>query len=82
MRRDMSYLIIRQLEIQNLGACFLSLATLALILCASVLLIDNADLVAQGNNIVENMQSMLDLCNMCHKAIGSKIQEEKSSLFT
>ena len=53
MCRDISCLIIKQLEMQNLGAYFLSLVTLASIVCASVLFVDDTDLSAQGRNVVK-----------------------------
>ena len=54
MCRDISYLIIKQLEVKNLGVCFLSLVILVSILCASVSFVDDIDLAAQGNNAVED----------------------------
>ena len=81
MCRDISCLIIRQLEVENLGICFLSLVTLITVLCASVSLVDDADLAADGENSVSQMQMMLKLCNKLHSATGGKTQVEKTKFF-
>jgi len=82
MCRDISCIIIRQLEVQNLGVCFLSLVTLMTVLCASVSFVDDTDLAAQGEHIVCDMQNMLNTYNKYHKATGGQIQESKSSFFS
>ena len=82
MCRDISCLIIKQLEIQNLGILFLSVITYASILCSSISFVDDTDLVADGTNATPKIQQMLNLYNKLHTAIGGKIQEQKSSFFS
>ena len=82
MCRDISCLIIKQLEIQNLGILFLSVITYASILCSSISFVDDTDLVADGINATPKMQQMLNLYNKLHTATGGKIQEQKSSFFS
>ena len=55
MCRDISYLIIRQLEIKNLGICFISLITLFKVLCLSISFVDNTDLATDSENAVNDM---------------------------
>ena len=80
--RDISCLIIKQLEVQNLGISFLSLVTAISILCSSVSFVDDTDLAVDDDNTPEEMQLMLNLYNTLHTAIGRKIQEEKSKYFS
>ena len=80
--RDISCLIIKQLEVQNLGICFLSLVTAVSILCSSISFVDDADLVVDRDNATEEMQLMLNLYDTLHTATGGKIQEEKSKYFS
>jgi len=80
--RDISCLIIKQLEVQNLGICFLSLIIAISILYSSVSFVDDTDLAVDRDNAPEEMQLMINLYNTLHTATGGKIQEEKSKYFS
>ena len=82
MCKDISCLIVRQLEVQNLGVRFLSLVTLMTVLCASASFVDDTDMVDQGENVICDMQNMLNTHNKYHKATGGQIQESKTSFFS
>ena len=75
MCRDISCLIIKQLETQNLGIWFISLLTGLRILWHSISFVDDTDLVADGTNATQKMQVMLDSYNKLHTTTGGKIQE-------
>ena len=82
MCRDISCIIIKQLEIQNLGIWFISLLTGLRLLCASISFVDDTDLVADGSNAMHKMQVMLETYNKLHTATRGKIQEQKSTFFS
>ena len=61
--RDISCLIIRQLEIKNLGIYFITLIMLFKVLYSSISFVDGTDLAVDRENAVNNMQEMLDQYN-------------------
>lgn len=74
-------LIIRQLELQNLGITFLSIFIMLIVICSSISFVDDTDLVADGEKAIQNIQQMLNTYNRLHTATGGKIQEEKTKFF-
>ena len=60
----------------------MSLITFTKILCASISFVDDTNLVADGKEATQKMQSMLSLYNKFHSAMGGKIQEQKSSFYS
>ena len=61
--RDISYLIMRVIEKENVGMKITSKIALMKELIIAVLLVDNADMIAEGDMAEENMQEMLETCN-------------------
>ena len=56
MCHDISCLIIRQLELQNLGITFLSIFTLLTVICSPISFVDDTDLIADGEKALQNIQ--------------------------
>jgi len=82
MCRDISCLIIKQLEKKNLGIEFLSKTTQVNTLVAAVSFVDNNDLAVDGDNSKVRMQKIVDLYDTLYKAIGGFSQEEKSKFYS
>ena len=81
MCQDISYLIIRQLEIKNLGIAFLSLVTLAKVICSAISFVDDNDLVVDGKQVLRKIQSILNIYIILYMATGGKMQEEKTKFY-
>jgi len=82
MYRDISCLIIKQLEKKNLEIEFLSKTTQVNTLVAAVLFVDDNDLAVDGDNSKVRMQKMVDLHDTLYKATGGFSQEEKSKFYS
>ena len=79
---DISCLIICQLEVEKLGIIFLSLITLLIVLCSSISFVDDTDLAADREQVLQQIQQMLNKYNSLHAATGGKIQEEKTKFYS
>ena len=46
-----------------------------------VVFVDDADMIAEGADVIMNMQKILKTCNDSHSATGGKMKEEKCNFF-
>ena len=79
--RDSSCLIIRSIERKKLGMKFESQVNRDIILKVSVAFVDNNDIVADGEDVEEDMKTILDDYNDLHLATGGYIEEQKSKFY-
>ena len=79
--RDSSCLIIRSIERKNLGMQFESKVYGEIILKVSVAFVDDNDMVADGEEVEEDMKVILNDYNDLHSATGGHIEEQKSKYY-
>ena len=82
MYRDVSYLIIKQIENKNLGIEMKSIILGLKEHGVLVSFVDNTDLFSDGNEIKEKMQSILNIYNKYYKATGGEIEEKKTTYYS
>ena len=75
MCRDVSCLIIKQIENQNLEIEIKSIILGLIEHSVSVSFVDDTDLFSNGDEVKEKMQSILNIYNKYYKAIGGEIEE-------
>ena len=78
MCRDISQLIIRELEKRMLRVKFESVISNEIEQCIAVSFVDNNDLATDRENVEVKMQEIIDLYKMLHAAIGGKIEGSKT----
>ena len=76
--RDSSCLIIRNIERMNVGMKFESRVSRERVLKVVVAFVDDNDMVADGENVENDMKIILNECNDLHAATGGQIEEQKS----
>ena len=81
MCRDISCLIIRELEKRMLRVKFESVISNEIEQYVVVSFVDDNDLATDGENAEVKMQEIIDLYEILHAATGGKIEESKIKYF-
>ena len=79
--RDMSCMIIKVLEKEELGIKYKSKLSQKEMMILAIAFVDDTDLVAEGTNIEVMMEEMLQKYNDLHIATGGLIEQNKSTYF-
>ena len=75
--RDSSCLIARNIERMNAGINFESRVSREAILKVAVAFVDDNGMIADGENVEEDMKIISNECDDLHSATGGQIEEQK-----
>ena len=81
MCRDVSCLIMRQIEKQLIGIFFVDKITGEEVQIVAVAFVDDADLMTEGSEAFKLMQEILNMHNRLHGATGGHVQEDKTTYY-
>ena len=81
MCRDVSCLIIHQIEKQLIGVFSVDKITGKELQCVAVAFADDTDLMTEGEEAFKLMQRTLSMHNRLHGATGGYVQEDKTTYF-
>ena len=82
MYRDISYLIIKKIEKENLGIHFKSIISALQEQSVSVLFVDDTNLITDRKEVEARMQQIINMYNKLYIAIGGRIKSTKTKYYS